>query len=185
MRTEGVDIKVTIQMSNRERVPGKNWAEACVLVADEALKVQESNELVDQSLAQELVSTLVEAERPCQALEVFTQLAVSDAQRAVNLLLREREMRSKADPEVLEELKAGIANFDQYCAKFVNLKGSLCAAFLGTASLGGVLGSDIVTLPAEQSVLPCTRPEWFHRVANLGICCPAAVAAFFMFEGCS
>eukprot|EP00913_Durusdinium_trenchii_P006854 g6445.t1 len=76
---------------SQERVPRKNWAEASVLLADSALKLEDSNE---------------PAQRPSQALEVFVQLAVTDAQRAANLLKREREMRSKADPKVLEELKA-------------------------------------------------------------------------------
>eukprot|EP00434_Breviolum_minutum_P034390 symbB.v1.2.030438.t1/scaffold3423.1/size57148/1 len=90
------------------QVSAKHWAEACVLVADQALQVQDdTNESLDWGLAKELLSLLVEKEKPCEALEVFTQLAVSDAQRAANLLSREREQRSKADPEVLEELKAG------------------------------------------------------------------------------
>lgn len=94
-------------LAARERVPRKNWAEASVLLADSALKLEDSNEPVDQKLAEDLLAALIEAQRPSQALEVFVQLAVTDAQRAANLLKREREMRSKADPKVLEELKAG------------------------------------------------------------------------------
>jgi len=106
-------------LNGRHEVSAKHWAEACVLVADQALQVQDdTNESLDQGLAKELLSLLVEKEKPCEALEVFTQLAVSDAQRAANLLSREREQRSKADPEVLEELKAGAEElFEQVMAR--------------------------------------------------------------------
>jgi len=95
-----------IVRDDRSRIAPKNWAEAAVALADAVLCIhQASNEAIDKSKAEELLAELIDAGRPRQALEVYTQLAILDAQRAVNLLERARWPKSDAEREAVGQVR--------------------------------------------------------------------------------
>lgn len=95
-----------IVRDDRSRVAPKNWAEAAVALADAVLCIdQASNEAIDKSKAEELLAELIDAGRPRQALEVYTQLAILDAQRAVNLLERARWPKSDAERKAVGQVR--------------------------------------------------------------------------------